>query len=113
MTNDEIKGMLERQLVRLEKMSETTTHPRALTGMTGSMLAVSRQLEQMHMTEDEAKKTYSDLLDFRQSVIEFTKIIEDRFGREDPLHQQARRIAGNISSIIFKDIIRGTDGGNA
>ena len=54
MTNDEIRSMLERQLVRLEGMSEKTTQPRALSGLTGSMLAGSRRLERMQEVSGDA-----------------------------------------------------------
>ncbi len=99
MTNDEIRSMLERQLVRLEGMSEKTTHSRALTGMTGSMLAVSRRLEQMHARDNAARKIDSDLAKTRQSAIELAKITGNRVGKDDPLYQQAKRISDSIDSI--------------
>ncbi len=47
MTNNEIRSMLERQLARLENLSEKTARSRDLVGLTGAMLAVSRRLERM------------------------------------------------------------------
>ena len=47
MTNNEIRSMQERQLARLENLSEKTARSRDLVGLTGAMLAVSRRLERM------------------------------------------------------------------
>jgi len=115
MTSDEIRSMLERQLVRLERMSETTTHPRALTGMTGSMLAISRRLEQIQACSKSVKEIDLALGKAHRSAKELSEVIGNRFDKDDPLYQQTKRVADNIESIGFMSyVLMGTlrgDGG--
>lgn len=89
MTNNEMKEMLERQLVRLEEMSTKTTSSKALSGLSSSMLAVAVRLERLRICGEEMVQAEKSLIQAREAASKRLETIGSRRGKDDPSYRSA------------------------